>query len=212
MSHERRQTLGEEIANAVTHGVGLVLSVAALPILVGAASGASDRWMLAGYSVFAVSLVLLYGASTVYHALPASRAKQVFQVLDHSAIYLLIAGSYTPFMLGALRGAWGWTLLGIVWSLAVLGIIAKTTFGIRHPRLSTATYLLMGWLAIVAIRPLALHLPGAALAWIVAGGLAYTVGVVFFAWERLRYGHTVWHLFVLTGSVCHFVAVFAYAA
>ena len=164
-----------------------------------------------GASVFAATVVLLYLASTLYHALPAGRAKRVFRILDHSAIYLLIAGTYTPFMLGAIRGPWGWTLLGAVWTLAVAGIALKGAGGIRYPRLSTAVYIAMGWLAIVAIRPLWPMVPVAGWLWIFAGGLAYTAGVAFYAADRLRYGHFVWHLFVLAGTACHIVAVWRYA-
>ena len=150
-------------------------------------------------------------ASTLYHALPHPRAKRVFRVLDHSAIYLLIAGTDTPCALGALRGPWGWALLGAVWTLAALGITAKATLGFRFPRLSTAVYVAMGWLALIAVQPLLAHVGVAGLMWLLAGGLCYTAGVVFFAWERLRYGHMVWHLFVAAGSVCHFFAVLWYA-
>jgi hemolysin III len=209
---ERRLTLGEEIANSVTHGVALLASVAALPILVVVAVARRDPWQVAGAAIFGVTLITLYAASTLYHALPHSRAKRVFRVLDHSAIYLLIAGTYTPFALGALRGAWGWALLGTVWPLAVLGIIAKATLGFRFPRLSAAVYLMMGWLAVIAFGPLMAQVGVAGMAWLVAGGLCYTAGVLFFAWERLRYGHMVWHLFVAAGSVCHFFAVLWHAA
>ena len=208
---ERRLTLGEEIANSVTHGVALAVSIAALPILIGAATARRDPWRIAGGAIFGATLILLYAASTLYHALPPSRAKRVFRVLDHSAIYLLIAGTYTPFALGALRGAWGWALFGSVWTLAVLGITAKATLGFRFPRLSAAVYLAMGWLAVIAIQPLSAELGLAGMTWLIAGGLCYTAGVLFFAWERLRYGHMVWHLFVTAGSVCHFFAVLWYA-
>jgi hemolysin III len=165
-----------------------------------------------GASVFAATVVLLYLASTLYHALPRNKAKQVFRVIDHSAIYLLIAGTYTPFTLGVLRGTWGWVLFGVVWSLAVLGLTLKAVGGIRYPRLSTTLYISMGWLALIAIRPLWLHLPVAGWFWLIAGGLAYTSGIAFYAAERLRYGHLVWHVFVLIGTACHFVAVLRYAA
>ena len=150
-------------------------------------------------------------ASTLYHALPRRQAKRVFQVLDHSAIFLLIAGTYTPFTLGVLRGAWGWTLFGIVWSLAVLGVIFKAVGGIRYPRASTTLYISMGWLALIAIRPLWLRLPVSGWLWLLAGGLAYTAGVAFYASHRMRYGHFVWHLCVLVGTACHFCAVLWYA-
>jgi hemolysin III len=209
----RPQSLGEEIANSLTHGAGLVASIAALPLLVLAATGRRDPWQLAGGAIFGGTLILLYLASTVYHALPDGRAKRALRVVDHSAIYLLIAGSYTPFTLGALRGPWGWSLLVSIWSLAILGITAKLTVGFRFPRLSTVFYVGMGWLALVAIQPLVTHLSPAGLGWLVAGGVCYTVGVPFYATDsRLRYGHAVWHLFVVAGSVCHFFAVLWHAA
>jgi len=207
----RAQSRGEEIANSVSHGVGFVAAVAVLPVLaVNALQHGSAA--LVGALVFGVSAVLLYLTSTLYHALTPARAKQVFRVLDHGAIYVLIAGTYTPFMLGALRGPWGWTLLGAVWVLAVFGIVLKARGGIRYPRFSTALYLGMGWLIIVAAKPFldAVPLPG--LLWLAAGGLAYTAGVGFYAASRLPYRHFVWHLFVLAGTACHVVAVLRYAA
>ena len=211
MRLERVQSLGEEIANSVTHGVGALASVAVLPFLVlaGLPHGAG---VVAGNVVFGASLFLLYISSTMYHSLARNRAKRVFRIIDHSAIYVLIAGTYTPFMLGVLRGAWGWSLLSVVWGLAVLGVTLTSVVGVKFPRASVVIYILMGWLIVVAIKPLMTHLPPAGLAWLVAGGLAYTGGAVFYGWKRLRYQHTVWHLFVLTGSVCHFVAVLRYAA
>jgi hemolysin III len=164
-----------------------------------------------GASVFASTVILLYLSSTLYHALPPNRAKRVLRVLDHNAIFLLIAGTYTPFTLGALAGAWGWTLLGLVWGLATLGIVLTTVGGLRYPRLSTAVYVGMGWLVVIALRPLWLHLPHAGLLWLVAGGIAYTAGVAFYASRRLRYGHFLWHLMVLAGTCCHCVAVLRYA-
>jgi hemolysin III len=208
---ERRLSLGEEIANSVTHGVAALASVVALPILLVVAIARGDPWQVVGGTIFGATLVMLYLASTLYHALPHPRAKRVFRVLDHSAIYLLIAGTYTPFALGALRGPWGWTLLGAVWTLAALGITAKATLGFRFPRLSTGVYVAMGWLALIAVRPLLAHVGVAGMMWLLAGGLCYTAGVIFFAWERLPYGHMVWHLFVAAGSVCHFFAVLWYA-
>jgi hemolysin III len=212
MAHHRPLTRGEEIANALTHGLGLLGSLVALPVLVVTALARGDALLVAGFSVFGATLVALYAASTIYHALPPSRAKQLFRVVDHVAIYLLIAGSYTPFTFGVLRGAWGWVLSGIVWSLAVVGILLKTTVGFRFPRLSTLLYLLMGWVAVVAFKPLATAIPGAGLGWIVAGGLLYTGGVVFYQRDYRMWHHTVWHLFVLAGSCCHFVAVWRYGA
>ncbi|MBS1107716.1 MAG: hemolysin-like protein [Deltaproteobacteria bacterium] len=211
MKHGRTLSFGEEIANSVTHGAGLVAFAIGLPILVATAAERGDELQVLGCSVFASCLVLLYAASTIYHALPQSRAKQIFRVADHIAIYLVIAGSYTPFLLGVLRGPFGWTLCAVIWGLAALGILHKLLLGMRFPHLSTAFYLAMGWLAVVAIGPITNHVPSDGLAWLAAGGLLYTAGVVFYAWERLRYGHMVWHLFVLAGSACHFVAVLNYA-
>jgi hemolysin III len=205
-------SFGEELANSVTHGVGLVGSLVGLPFLILGAAQGSDAWRLAGVVVFAVTLVLLYAVSTVYHALPPSRAKRIFQILDHSAIYLLIAGTYTPFTLVNLRGEWGWTLFAIVWSLAILGIVGKILFWQRIQVVSTGFYLLMGWLAVVAIGPLRAHVHPSGLEWLAVGGLLYTAGVLFYVWERLRYGHMIWHLFVLAGSMCHFWSVFRYSA
>jgi hemolysin III len=208
----RPQTLGEEIANSVSHGVGLLAALVAAPFLVVSAAQRGGTAAVVGASVFAATVVLLYAASTLYHALPGRRTKRVFRVLDHCAIFLLIAGTYTPFTLGVMNGGWGWLLLASIWTLAAAGIVAKVVMGIRYPSLSTALYLMMGWLVIVAIGPLWARLPMAGWLWLVAGGMAYTVGVAFFAAERLRYGHFVWHLFVLTGTVCHFLAVLWYAA
>jgi len=208
----RKLGLGEEIANSVTHGVGVLLSLIALPTLVVLAARRHDTWQIVGGSVFGTTLLLLYCASTLYHAIPSPRAKTVFRVLDHAAIYLLIAGTYTPFALGVLRGTWGWSLLIAVWALAAVGIVLKSTRGFRYARLSTAVYLAMGWLIVIAMRPLVAHIGLGGIAWLLAGGLAYTGGVIFFAWDRLRYGHMIWHLFVLAGSICHFVAVLRYAS
>jgi hemolysin III len=208
---KRNQTLGEEIANSVSHGVAALAVLAGVPFLVSAALEHGTAAVV-GASVFAATAFLLYMASTLYHAFPHGRAKGVFHVLDHSAIYLLIAGTYTPFTLGVLGGAWGWTLFGLVWGLAAFGIVSKSLGGLRHPVLSTGLYVAMGWLIVVAIRPLWLRMPGPGLAWLVAGGVAYTVGVAFYAAPRLRYAHFVYHLFVMAGTACHFAAVYRYAA
>lgn len=213
MIEGRGQTLGEEIANAVTHGAGLLASIAALPVLVLTAAGQRDVWQIVGGAIFGATLIVLYLASTIYHGLPASRAKRVLRVIDHAAIYLLIAGTYTPFTLGALRGPWGWALLGTIWTLALLGIAAKCTLGFRFPRLSTMLYIGMGWLIVIALQPLATRVSPAGLAWLTAGGLCYTGGVVFYATDtRIRYGHALWHLFVIAGSTCHFLAVLMHAS
>ncbi len=209
---ERAQSLGEEIANSVSHGVGLLAAVAAAPILIVAAVWRGGVAGIVGASVFAATVLVLYSTSTLYHALPESRAKRVLRVLDHGAIYLLIAGTYTPFTLGVLHGAWGWTLFGLVWGLALVGVVLKAAGGVRYPVISTSLYLAMGWLVLIAVKPLWDRVPMWGLFWLLAGGLAYTVGVAFFAAKRVRYGHFVWHLFVLVGTVCHFIAVLRYAA
>ncbi len=165
-----------------------------------------------GASVFGGTVVTLYLASTLYHALPSHEAKRVFRMIDHGAVFLLIAGTYTPFTLGVLRGVWGWTLFGLVWSLALIGIVLTFVGGLRFLRLSTGLYLGMGWLLLIAIRPLWQRVPTAGLLWLLAGGIAYTVGVGFLAAKRMRYSHFVWHLLVLAGSSCHFIAVLRYAA
>lgn len=209
-SPARVQSAAEELANSITHGIGAGLGVAALTLLVGVASLAGDPWRIVATSVYGASLVLLFLASTLYHSVRKPRVKRVFQILDHAAIFLLIAGTYTPFALVTLRGPWGWTLFGIVWGLAVLGIGFESVWLGRFPRLSTALYLVMGWIGVIVVWPMSQVFPLGGWAWLVGGGLAYTVGVVFFAWERLPYHHTLWHLFVLTGAACHFFAVLTY--
>jgi hemolysin III len=216
MPQERVQSLGEEIANSVSHGVALLAAVVATPFLIVASVRNGDAIDIAAASVFAATMVLLYLTSMLYHALPAvraARAKGIFQVLDHGAIYLLIAGTYTPFTLGVLRGPWGWTLFALVWTMALAGVAVKAVAGIRYPRVSTALYVAMGWIALIAIKPMLELIPNWGLFWLVAGGLFYTLGVGFFATDsRLRYGHFVWHLFVAAGTACHVVAVLYYAS
>jgi hemolysin III len=211
MTVGRPHSTGEEIANAVTHGLGLLASLLGIPVLLRTAAAGNDSALLIATGIFGATLVGLYATSTLYHALPPSRAKRICRVLDHSAIYLLIAGTYTPFAVGVLRGGWGWTLLGVIWVLAVFGIVFKALGGLRFPRLSTVFYLGMGWLAVLVLRPLAEAISLQGLAWVVGGGLLYTAGVLFYVWERPRYSHMVWHLFVLGGSACHFFAVLWYA-
>jgi hemolysin III len=210
MPYTRAWSLGEELAHSITHGVGTLAAVAGLVVLVVLASATGDPWRIAACAVYAATLVVLYAASTLYHALSGTRARHVLRVIDHSAIFLLIAGTYTPFTLVLLRGPWGWTLFAIVWGLAAAGIAAKAVFGARWPVVSTVLYVAMGWTAVVAAKPLVAHVPAGAIGWLVAGGLAYTGGVAFYAWTRLRYSHAIWHLFVLAGSVCHYVAVVLY--
>jgi hemolysin III len=209
---KRAQSLGEEIANSVSHGVGLLAALIAAPVLVVDAIRRGDTAGIAGACVFAATMVLLYITSTLYHALPPSRAKAILRILDHSAIYLFIAGTYTPFALGVLRGPWGSSLVILVWGLALVGIGLKATGGVGHPRLSAGIYLAMGWLVLVAAKPLVVAMPPWGLFWLLAGGLVYTAGVGFFAAPRVRYTHFVWHLFVAAGTTCHFVAVLRYAS
>jgi hemolysin III len=200
-------TRPEERLHTVLHALGVVASAVAIPwlALVGAAAG--DPLRLAGGVVFAVTALLLFSTSVLYHLVEEPRLKQRMRTLDHAAIYLLIAGTYTPFTIGAMRGTWGWTLFAVIWALAVLGVVAKTTVGFRYPRLSTLMYLGMGWAAVVAVRPLSAALTDWQLGWLIAGGLLYTAGVPFYVWKSRRYTHAVWHAFVLAGVACHFVSV-----
>ncbi len=207
---KQAQSLGEEIANGISHGVGFLGAVAITPILImhaipfGAAA-------VTGASIFGATAILLYLASTLYHAFPESRTKRIFNILDHGAIFLLIAGTYTPFTLGVLKGAWGWSLFGIIWALAISGVVIKSVTGARSNKLSTGLYLGMGWIAVVAAKPFWTSIPAWGLFWLIAGGLIYSVGILFFISKRMRYGHFIWHLFVIAGTACHAVAVMNYA-
>lgn len=199
----------EEIASAITHGLGAALSVVGLVMMISVSAG--DPWRITGGAIFGSTLVLLYLSSTLYHSFSGPRIKSFFQIPDHSAIYLLIAGSYTPLTLVTLRGPWGWSLLGVVWFMAITGVIIKSMMkNNREHWISTALYLVMGWLAVIAAAPLIKALPPGGLALLVAGGLCYTGGVVFFVWQKLKYNHAIWHLFVLAGSICHALAVILY--
>ena len=210
---QREQSQAEEIANSISHGIALVAALVGTPILIVHAARLGDTGYIVGTSVFCATVILLYLGSTLYHALPTGKVKRIFRAIEHSAIFLLIAGTYTPFTLGVLRGAWGWTLFGIVWSLAAGGVALKTFEKVSHPIISTSLYLLMGWVIVIAVDPLLARVPQAGLLWLIAGGLSYTAGVAFFATDsRLLYGHLIWHLFVVTGTVCHFLAVLWYAA
>src|SRR5215218_8751517 len=200
----------EEVANCATHGLGLALSVAGFVALVALAWGYGDAWLIASCGVYGASLVALYLASTLYHGVRAPRAKELFQAFDHCGIYLLIAGTYTPFTLVTLRGPWGWTLFGLVWGLALAGIAFRVLYGARFRAVAVGSYVLLGWLCVIAVKPILETVPLGALAWIAAGGLAYTTGVFFFAAKRIPHHHAIWHLFVLGGSVCHYVAVLLY--
>ena len=212
MKPARAQSRGEEIANSIAHGLALLAALVGIPFLIVRAVELGDTAFVVGVCIFSVSILLLYSASTLLHALPMGKAKRVFLVLDHAAIYLLIAGTYTPFTLGVLRGPWGWSLFGIVWGIAFFGVLLKAFGKGTHPVFSTGLYLLMGWLIVIAIKPLLASVPMAGMAWLVAGGLCYTVGVVFFATDsKFLYGHFIWHLFVFAGTACHYFAVLWYA-
>lgn len=200
-------TLGEEIANSVTHGIGALLSVAGLTLLVVLAVIYGDVWRVVSFSIYGSSLVILYLASTLYHSFQHPKVKHVFRILDHASIYILIAGTYTPFLLVNLRGTWGWTLLAVVWGMALLGIAFKTLFIGRFEILATAAYIVMGWLIVIAFHEMLQTIPPGGVALLLAGGITYTAGVIFYAWNKLPYNHAIWHLFVLGGSICHFFAV-----
>lgn len=208
----RIQSYNEEVANAFSHGLALISALIAVPWLIVYTAQTQSALAIVGASVFGLTVILLYLTSTIYHALPVGNTKRVFRMLDHSSIYLLIAGTYTPFMLGVLRGPWGWSLLAVIWILAVLGITFKARKGARDSHVSTLLYVLMGWLVIVAIVPLWINMRSAGLAWLAAGGLAYTAGTIFYAAPRLPFAHLIWHVFVMAGTACHFVAVTLYAA
>ena len=197
----------EELAHSLTHGSGVAASLTIIPWLIIAAASRGDAWRLVGGAIFGVSALLVFTTSTLYHSVVAPRAKRILRTLDHCAIYLLIAGTYTPFTIGVLRGAWGWTLFGLIWAMAVLGITAKLTIGVRFPKLSTLLYVGMGWLGLIAVRTLMGSLTHAESLWLLAGGLAYTAGVPFYLWKAQRYTHSVWHVLVLVGASCHFAAV-----
>lgn len=208
-----KQSKGEELANTMSHGVGLLAAAIGTPVILEAARARNSMPFLVGTCIFAATVVLLYLGSTVYHIWPRTSFKGVLQIVDHSAIFLLIAGTYTPFTLGPLHGPRGWTLLALVWTLAALGVALKATKGAAHrPRAAISLYLGMGWLILLAIHPLARAVPRASLLWLVAGGVVYTSGVIFFVNDHKRYRHFVWHLFVLGGTSCHYFAVLAYAS
>lgn len=197
----------EELANVLTHGVGMMAAIVGAAVLIVLASLGGDVWEIVGVSVFATTLVALYTASTLYHAARDPALKARLKVLDHSAIYLLIAGSYTPFMIDELRGGWGWSLFGVIWGLAVVGVGLKLVFIGRFRLVSTLVYVGMGWLVLVAAVPLVRTLDPATLVWLLAGGVAYTAGTPFYHNRRIRYAHAIWHLFVIAGSACHAIAV-----
>ncbi len=209
---KRDQSKSEEFANSLSHGIGLIAAIVGAPFLIIHAIQHGDGKFIVGVSAFSLTTILLYLASTVYHILPISRMKRVFNVIDHSIIFLLIAGTYTPFTLGVLRGAWGWALFGVIWGLASIGVILKALNKASHPVLSNGLYLLMGWIVVIAIEPLISRMPTAGLLWLLSGGIFYTVGIIFYIFDsRLKYGHLIWHVFVMGGTVCHYFAVLWYA-
>jgi len=206
--HTNHYRFREEIAHSVTHGIGIVFGIVGLFVLISHASSCGSARYIVGCSIFCATLIILYSASTLYHGIQHPTAKKFFRIADHSAIYLLIAGTYTPFTLVNLQGAWGWSLFGVAWGIALLGIILQFSPLRKYSHIRLILYLTMGWAIIVAIKPLAASVPLSALKMIVAGGLSYTVGIVFYLWRRLPYHHAIWHLFVLAGSVQHYLAVF----
>lgn len=203
-------SLAEELANSISHGVGAALSVAGLTLMLVVSVAAGDGWKLTSAIVYGASLVFLFSASTLYHSVVHTKAKGVLRVIDHCAIYCLIAGTYTPFMLISLRGVWGWTLFIIIWSLALFGVCFKLFFRHRFPKLSLITYILMGWLVVVAMSEMLVKVPASALWLLLAGGLVYTLGALFYLWDDIPFNHAIWHLFVLGGSLCHFLAIYIY--
>ncbi|HZY79736.1 MAG TPA: hemolysin III family protein [Cyclobacteriaceae bacterium] len=210
-NYSRLQTVGEEIANAISHGIGVLAAIAVTPFLIIKAIPLGGG-AITGAAIFGASMIILYASSAIYHSLPQCKAKTIFRLLDHAAIFLLIAGTYTPFTLSVLQGAWGWTLFGLIWGLAVVGIILKTVRMHGNSKLSIGLYLAMGWLAVFAVRPLYYSMPTWGLIWILAGGVMYSGGVLFFAYDhRMKFNHFIWHLFVLAGTACHVIAVFQYA-
>lgn len=210
---DRPQSIAEERANSLSHGFGFLLTLVAAPVLIVAAARQGNAANIVGASVFAITMVMLYFSSALYHALPSGRAKRLCAKIDHGAIYLFIAGTYTPFSLGVLNGAWGWTLFGLIWGLAAMGLALKAFDKLSHPLLSTGLYLAMGWLVVIAAVPLLERVSTAGVLWLVAGGVAYTAGVAFYLTDgRLKFGHFVWHLFVMAGTTCHFFAVLWYSA
>ncbi len=205
-----RYKRGEEIANSITHGIGIVLAIGGLGVLTAFASLYGDAWHIVSCSIFGAALILLYAASTLYHAIQQPAAKSILRILDHSAILVLIAGTYTPITLVNLRGPWGWTLFGVIWGLALLGIIIEATSLRRFRAALIVLYLIMGWAVVAAIRPMLASIGGGGMKLLLAGGLAYTGGIVFYVWRRLPYNHAIWHLFVLAGSILHFFAILFY--
>ncbi|PIE34335.1 hemolysin III [candidate division KSB3 bacterium] len=198
---------GEEIANSISHGIGTGLSIAGLVVLIMYAAAHGNAWHVVSFSIFGSTLILLYLTSTLYHSFPMPGMKKVFRVLDHSAIFLLIAGTYTPFMLGSVRGAMGWSIFGIIWTLAVAGITLKVLYLPKFEKSAVALYIIMGWLCVFAFKDIVANISGLSLGFLILGGLSYTIGILFYVWEKLPYNHAIWHVFVLGGSIFHFFSV-----
>lgn len=209
---KRDQSRQEEFANSISHGIGLIAAIAGVPFLINNAFQHGDAKFIVGVIIFSVTTILLYFASTIYHLLPIGKIKRLFNVIDHSVIFLMIAGTYTPFTLGVLHGAWGWSLFGIIWGFAIIGIILKVFNKASSPLVSNCLYLLMGWVVLIAIDPLFARIPTTGLLYLLAGGLFYTVGIIFYITDsRFQYGHLIWHIFVIAGTLSHYFAVLWYA-
>jgi hemolysin III len=202
----------EEITNSITHGIAAALSIAGLCVLLALAGSKGDPWRIVSFSIYGGSLVVLYVTSTLYHGIPTPHLKRLFRRFDHAAIFLLIAGTYTPFMLVLLRGGWGWTIFGIVWALAAFGVALKVAFTGRFEVLSLVLYLGMGWVGVAAIKPALAAIPVGGLLWMLAGGIVYSTGVIFYACDRIPWNHAIWHFFVMVGSLCHFIAILFFIA
>ena len=207
ISRNNQYTVGEEIANSITHGIGTALSIAGLVILIIVAESYENIWHIVSFSIFGSTLIILYLTSTLYHSIQRPSGKKILKTMDHSAIFLLIAGTYTPFLLVSLRGVWGWSLFGVIWGLAVVGIVIKSVYISKFQKASVVIYILMGWLIIIAFRELLNHLHFTSLIFLIVGGLFYTTGVIFYVWRKLPYNHAIWHLFVLGGSIFHYFSV-----
>ncbi len=205
---KHQETKVEETANSITHAIGVILSIVALVILVVMSARQGDAWKIVSFSIYGTSLILLYSASTFYHSFQSKKLKHFFHILDHSFIYLLIAGTYTPFTLISLRGPWGWSLFGVIWGLTIIGTLFKTVLTGRYNTLSVVVYVLMGWVVVVAIKPMLASVPASGLILLLSGGIFYTLGVIFYRWKSLPFSHAVWHLFVLGGSISHFWAIY----
>ena len=203
-------TKGEEIANAITHGIGTLLAIAGLVILIVFATEYGDKWYIVSYSIYGASMIILYLESTLYHSVTGKKVKKIFRIFDHCCIYLLIAGTYTPFMLTILRGPIGWSIFCIIWLLAIVGIIMKVFWIGKHEGISTAVYVFMGWIIVFAIKKLLLLMPVTGIVLLVAGGIVYTLGAILFMLDKIPYNHAIWHLFVIGGSACHFFCILFY--